>query len=120
MFRPKLDLETRATPPPLNPPPSPRWAPSPNSLWFMKKEKGSTGRHILLKRRSEVEQDAAQGVRVFVCACVNVHFVCVCVVYTHTHSLSLIRILMKRWSKVCVCVCVHIHTHTDTHTYASS
>ena len=37
-----------------------KWAPSPNSLWFMKKQKGSTGRHISLKRRREIEQDATK------------------------------------------------------------
>ena len=36
-----------------------RWAPSPSSLWFMKKERGSTGRHVRLKRRSDVEREAA-------------------------------------------------------------
>ena len=36
-----------------------RWAPSSSSLWFMKKERGSTGRHVRLKRRSDIEREAA-------------------------------------------------------------
>jgi len=38
-----------------------RFAPAPNSLWFLKGEKGSTGRHITLARRHEIETDAARG-----------------------------------------------------------
>ena len=37
-----------------------KWAPSPDSLWFMKKVKGSTGRHISLHRRREIEAVAAK------------------------------------------------------------
>ena len=37
-----------------------QWAASPNSLWFMKAVKGSTGRHISLLRRHEIEAIAAK------------------------------------------------------------
>eukprot|EP00277_Geminigera_cryophila_P047990 CAMPEP_0173072490 /NCGR_PEP_ID=MMETSP1102-20130122/9851_1 /TAXON_ID=49646 /ORGANISM="Geminigera sp., Strain Caron Lab Isolate" /LENGTH=279 /DNA_ID=CAMNT_0013941175 /DNA_START=235 /DNA_END=1070 /DNA_ORIENTATION=- len=37
-----------------------KWAVSPNSLWFMKAAKGSTGRHITLLRRHEIETIAAK------------------------------------------------------------
>lgn len=37
-----------------------QWAASPNSLWFMKAVKGSTGRHISLLRRHEIEAISAK------------------------------------------------------------
>lgn len=37
-----------------------KWAASSSSLWFMKKVKGSTGRHISLLRRHEIEAMAAK------------------------------------------------------------
>eukprot|EP00961_Rhodomonas_salina_P216372 2922603-Rhodomonas_salina.4 len=37
------------------------WAEQPNSLWFMKAADGSTGRHVHLLQRKEVEEIAAAG-----------------------------------------------------------
>eukprot|EP00802_Teleaulax_amphioxeia_P010549 Tamp_10577.p1 GENE.Tamp_10577~~Tamp_10577.p1 ORF type:complete len:572 (-),score=93.23 Tamp_10577:141-1856(-) len=38
-----------------------KWAPTPETLWFMKAADGSTGRHISLMRRMDIERSSAAG-----------------------------------------------------------